>query len=54
MAQLNSLLGGGKASTYGYYAQIGGSSWDGSQLLQVLDDVKASGAIFEPAIMPSE
>lgn len=53
MAKLNSLLGGGKASTYGYYAQVSGSTWDGSQLLQVLDDVKASGAIFEATVMPT-
>ncbi|TGO14343.1 hypothetical protein BTUL_0054g00110 [Botrytis tulipae] len=52
MAQLNSKLGG-KASTYGWYAQITSSTFTGSQLLQRLDDVVASGAVFQPAVMPT-
>ncbi|KAM3065821.1 hypothetical protein ACMFMG_009955 [Clarireedia jacksonii] len=52
MAQINDKLGG-KASTYGWYAQISSSTFTGSQLLQRLDDVVASGAVFQPAIMPS-
>jgi len=53
MSQLNSAVGG-SFGTYGYYAQAqSGSSFDGSQLLAVIDDVKASGAIFEPAVMPT-
>jgi len=52
MAQLNSAWGG-NAATYGWYAQAhSGTPFDGSQLLQVMDDLKASGAIFEPAVMP--
>ena len=52
MAQINSRLGA-KASTYGWYAQIKSSKFDGSQLLAVKDDVVASGAVFVASIMPS-
>ncbi|TGO20996.1 hypothetical protein BPAE_0249g00020 [Botrytis paeoniae] len=52
MAQINSKLGG-KASTYGWYTQISSSTFTGSQLLQRLDDVVASGAVFQPAVMPT-
>ncbi|TGO86466.1 hypothetical protein BPOR_0301g00080 [Botrytis porri] len=52
MAQINSKLGV-KASTYGWYAQITSSTFTGSQLLQRLDDVVASGAVFQPAVMPT-
>ncbi|KAB8300160.1 hypothetical protein EYC80_000387 [Monilinia laxa] len=52
MAQINSKLGG-KASTYGFYAQISSTTFDGSQLLDRLDDVVTSGAVFQPAIMPT-
>ncbi|EDN91111.1 hypothetical protein SS1G_00514 [Sclerotinia sclerotiorum 1980 UF-70] len=51
MSQINSKLGG-KASTYGWYAQITSSTFDGSQLLERLDDIVASGAVFQPAVMP--
>lgn len=52
MAQINSRLGA-KASTYGWYAQISSSSFDGAQLLAVKDDVVASGAVFVASVMPS-
>lgn len=52
MADINSKLGA-KASTYGWYSQITGSTYDGSQLLAVLNDVVSSGAVFQPAIMPT-
>ncbi|ESZ95292.1 glycoside hydrolase family 26 protein [Sclerotinia borealis F-4128] len=52
MAQINSKLGG-KASTYGWYAQISSTAFTGSQLLQRLDDVVSSGAVFQPAVMPT-
>ena len=52
MAQINSALGA-DASTYGWYSQITGSTYDGSQLTEVLIDVVASGAVFQPAIMPT-
>jgi hypothetical protein len=43
-----------KSSFYGWYAQLPESgSWDGGQLLSIIDDVKASGAIFQPAVMPN-
>jgi hypothetical protein len=46
MAQINSWTNS-KSAFYGYYAQArSGSTFDGSQLLAVLDDVKASGAIL--------
>lgn len=45
MAQINDKLGA-KASTYGWYAQIKSSSFDGSQLLAVKEDVVASGMIL--------
>ncbi|KAF2796906.1 glycoside hydrolase family 26 protein [Melanomma pulvis-pyrius CBS 109.77] len=52
MAQINSGLGA-KSSAYGWYAQIRSSTFDGSQLLAVKDDIVASGAVFVASIMPS-
>ena len=57
MAQIDQNLGG-KASTYGWYSQVTSTSYvgqspGGDQLLQVLDDVKSSGAVFQPAVMPT-
>ena len=51
MAQINEKLGT-KASTYGWYAQITSSNFDGSQLLAVKEDVIASGAVFVASVMP--
>lgn len=52
MAQLNSDLGT-KSSAYGFYAQAhSGTTFDGSQLLNVIDDVKACNCVFQPAVMP--
>lgn len=43
-----------KSSFYGWYAQLPQSGeWDGGQLLSIIDDVKKSGAIFQPAVMPN-
>jgi len=54
MAQLNSDVGS-KAAVYGWYAQAhSGWPFDGSQLLAVLDDVKACNCVFQPAIMPMD
>lgn len=52
MAEINEKLGA-KASTYGWYAQITSSGFDGSQLLAVKEDVVASGAVFVASVMPS-
>ena len=53
MAEINSWTNS-QSAFYGYYAQAqSGSTFDGSQLLSVLDDVKSSGAIFQPAVMPT-
>lgn len=52
MAQINSALGA-KSATYGLYAQIQSSSFDGKQLTDWLDDVKSSGAVFVASVMPS-
>lgn len=49
LATLNDLVSstGGKHATFGQYAQAkSGTTFDGSQLLQVMDDLKSSGAIF--------
>ena len=51
MADLDSKLGA-KASTYGWYSQITSTTYNGDQLLEVLDDVVSSGAVFQPAVMP--
>lgn len=52
MAQLNSAVGS-KAAVYGWYAQAhSGVPFDGSQLLYVIDDVKACNCVFQPAVMP--
>lgn len=49
MAALNSATGG-KASTYGYYAQcVPGVPFTGQQLLYRMNDIVASGAVFQPA-----
>lgn len=54
MAELNSWTNS-KSAFYGYYAQAqSGSTFDGSQLLAVIDDVKASGAIFQPGTLSIE
>ncbi|TNY22241.1 glycoside hydrolase superfamily [Rhodotorula diobovata] len=54
MAKINAGLGI-KSSYYGWYAQLPATGeWDGSQLLSQLDDIKASGAIFQPAVMPTK
>ncbi|QSZ35056.1 hypothetical protein DSL72_007920 [Monilinia vaccinii-corymbosi] len=51
MAQINSKLGG-KASTYGYFTGISSSNYTGFEILGRLDDVVASGAVFQPSVMP--
>lgn len=53
MASINSALGL-KSAAYGWYAQAhSGTTFDGSQLLQVMDDVKACNCVFQPAVMPT-
>ncbi|PWN18249.1 hypothetical protein BCV69DRAFT_314780 [Microstroma glucosiphilum] len=58
MTAINSVMTGAslaKSATYGYYAQTyAGMEWDGQQFMKILDDIKASGAIFEAAVMPVE
>jgi len=52
MAQINQAIGA-KSAAYGWYAQAhSGKLFDGSQLLAVIDDVKACNCVFQPAIMP--
>jgi hypothetical protein len=52
-AQKADPVQGNKHATFGYYAQVHeGVPFDGSQLLDIMDDLKQSGAIFEPAVMP--
>jgi hypothetical protein len=54
MSDINSKLGTGvKASTYGWYAHIGDSGFNAGQLTEVLADVIASKAVFQPAVMPN-
>ncbi|ORY88638.1 glycoside hydrolase superfamily [Leucosporidium creatinivorum] len=55
LGQINEGLGF-KSSFFGWYAQLPESGeWDGGQLLgSVLEDLKASGAIFQPAVMPNK
>jgi hypothetical protein len=55
MAQLNQLVSptNSRHATFGQYAQAhSGTLFDGGQLMQVMDDLKESGAIFQPAVMP--
>jgi hypothetical protein len=53
MAGINSAIGASSA-TYGWYAQAqSGTTFDGSQLLSVIDDVKACNCVFQPAVMPT-
>jgi len=52
MAQINQAMGA-KSAAYGWYAQAhSGTLFDGSQLLVMMDDVKACNCVFQPAIMP--
>lgn len=52
MAHLNAITGS-KSAAYGWYAQAhSGIKFDGSQLLSVIDDVKACNCVFQPAVMP--
>lgn len=52
MAQINSALNA-KSSGYGWYSQItADKTYDGAQLLAVMDDVKACNCVFQPAVMP--
>lgn len=55
MSKLNTLVSStNKVHAYfGQYAQATGSNWGGGQLTQVMADLKASGAIFQPAVMPT-
>ncbi|KAJ3908780.1 glycoside hydrolase family 26 protein [Lentinula edodes] len=53
MAEINKAVGMSPASTYGWYAQITGSSWDGSQLLSQKQDIIDSKAVLIPAVMPT-
>ncbi|CAI7587570.1 unnamed protein product [Penicillium pancosmium] len=52
MTQLDSALGA-KICGYGWYSQISSSSYDGAQLTDILNDVVSSGAVFQPAVMPT-
>ncbi|KAK4702132.1 chloride channel 3/4/5, partial [Phenoliferia sp. Uapishka_3] len=53
MAALNSALGM-QGAAQGWYAQAqNGVAFDGAQLLARLNDVKASGGVFQPAVMPT-
>lgn len=53
MSQINQWTNS-KSAFYGYYAQAPCSkTFDGSQLLSVKDDIVSSGAIFQPAVMPT-
>lgn len=52
MAEINQAIGA-KSAAYGWYAQAhSGRPFDGSQLLAVIDDVKACNCVFQPAVMP--
>lgn len=46
-------IGNSHRTSYGRYSQIGSLPYTGDQLLSVMGDVVASGAVFVPAIMPS-
>ena len=52
MSTIDSDLGS-KACFFGQYSQITSSTYDDGQLTQVMDDLKASGAIFIPSVMPT-
>ena len=55
MTEINEALGGGrKAAEYGWYSQITSTTYDDSQLTDRLDDIKASGAVFIPSVMPTK
>ncbi|MCJ1446419.1 MAG: hypothetical protein MMC23_006924 [Stictis urceolatum] len=45
---------GAKACFYGLYSQITSSQYDDSQLTGLMDDIKSSGAVLQPAVMPTK
>ena len=50
MRTLVDAMGGKPAATFGWYAQTHpGVLFDGSQLLQQIEQVVASGAVYQPA-----
>lgn len=53
LSQINAMMPG-KSVFYGRYAQASsGKTFDGSQLYQVLDDVKKTGSILAASVMPA-
>ncbi|PLW19809.1 hypothetical protein PCANC_05222 [Puccinia coronata f. sp. avenae] len=53
MHEIIKSINGKRPAVFGWYAQVvAGTPFDGSQLFEVMDDLKASKAVFSPAIMP--
>ena len=52
MAEIDKALDK-KSAAYGWYSQITSTTYDDSQLTQVMDDLISSGAVFIPAVMPT-
>jgi len=54
MEELIQAIGGKQMATIGIYAQAeAGTTFDGSQLLDRVDDILASGAALQAAVMPT-
>jgi hypothetical protein len=52
MEAITSKLGA-TSCFYGLYSQIKGSTYDDTQLTSQMDNIKRSGAVFQPAVMPT-
>lgn len=52
MSELDNALGA-QICGYGWYSQCSSSTYNGDQLTEVLNDVVSSGAVFQPAVMPT-
>ena len=52
MSKLDGDLGA-KICGYGWYSQVTSGNYNGNQLTEVLNDVVNSGAVFQPAVMPT-
>ena len=53
MHEIIQSINGKRPAVFGWYAQVSvHSKFDGSQLFEVMDDLKKSNAVFSPAIMP--
>ncbi|WAR56295.1 hypothetical protein PtB15_7B141 [Puccinia triticina] len=53
MQEIIQSINGKRPAVFGWYAQVSvHKKFDGAQLFEIMDDLKASNSVFSPAIMP--